>query len=255
MAERTGVEAERLDRVSKGYAHDPEDPDVFPFLGNYYRVAPPPGRVTRPNDADVQAILKWVRDARRRADLVIVSLHAHEQAPGDREQPADFIRSFAHAMIDAGVDIVAGHGPHMLRPIEMYRRKPIFYSLGNFVGQNELLHKLPADAYDKFRIDPSVTPAELFRIRSQDDTRGFPSDIRYWQSMMPICQYDSDFNLIGIEIHPITLSLGEANHRRGRPKLATGSEASEILAKVQHLSRPWETEISSADLTAIVELD
>jgi poly-gamma-glutamate capsule biosynthesis protein CapA/YwtB (metallophosphatase superfamily) len=235
MADKTGVERERQDRVSKGYAHEPEDPAVFPFLGNFYRVADPPGRVTSPHQGDLDAILKWVREARRRADLVIVSLHAHEQAE-DREQPAEFIRTFAHAVIDAGADMLAGHGPHMLRPMEIYNGKPIFYSLGNFVGQNELLYKLPADCYDKFKIDQSVTPGEMFWIRSQGDTRGFPSDIRYWQSVMPVCHYDEAFNLTGIDVYPVTLSLGEANHRRGRPKLATGDEARDILRKFADLS-------------------
>ena len=51
--------------------------------------------------------------------------------------PADFIPIFARAVIDAGADVFVGHGPHVLRGIEIYKGKPIFYSLSNFIFQNE----------------------------------------------------------------------------------------------------------------------
>lgn len=41
-------------------------------------------------------------------------------------------------MIDAGADVVVGHGPHILRGIEVYKRRPIFYSLANFIFENDL---------------------------------------------------------------------------------------------------------------------
>ena len=42
----------------------------------------------------------------------------------------------AHWAIDQGADLFAGHGPHFLRGIEIYKNRPIFYSLGNFIFQN-----------------------------------------------------------------------------------------------------------------------
>ena len=242
MADRLGVEAERQERVRRGFGHEPADPDIFPYLGHNYRISDTPGVHRAPDPDDLNAILKWVREARRRADIVIVSLHAHEQG-SDRDDPADFIQAFAHAVIDEGADMLAGHGPHLLRPIEIYNGKPIFYSLGNFVGQNELLYKLPADCYQKFKIDPDVTPGEMFRIRSQDDSRGFPADIRYWQSVMPRLAYNSDFELTGIDLFPVTLSLGDASHRRGRPRLATGQEATEILERLSSISERFGSRI------------
>lgn len=77
-----------------------------------------------------------------RHDIVIVSFHgggegegastlpfAHEIYQG--EDRGDVVE-FAHAVIDAGADLVIGHGPHVLRPIELYRDRLIAYSLGNF---------------------------------------------------------------------------------------------------------------------------
>ncbi len=64
------------------------------------------------------------------ADVVVVSLHA-----GDEYAPREnaLQRDFAHAAIDAGADIVVGHHPHVLEPIEIYRGRLICYSLGNYV--------------------------------------------------------------------------------------------------------------------------
>lgn len=77
------------------------------------------------------------------ADIVVVTFHGgaegkratHVKVGMDRmggEKRGD-LRRFTHAMIDAGADVVVGHGPHVLRAIEFYRGHPIAYSMGNFV--------------------------------------------------------------------------------------------------------------------------
>ena len=71
-----------------------------------------------------------VRQAKQKADFVIVSMHAGiEYVP----TPSDFQINFAHAAIDAGADLVIGHHPHVVQTMENYKGKYIFYSLGNFV--------------------------------------------------------------------------------------------------------------------------
>ncbi|MFC7556998.1 hypothetical protein ACFQU7_39500 [Pseudoroseomonas wenyumeiae] len=56
--------------------------------------------------------------------------------------------------------------------------------------------------------------------------------------MMPVCTY-AEGRLSGIEIHPVTLGLGEARHLRGRPRLAEGEEAQSILGRFAALSAPF----------------
>ena len=75
-------------------------------------------------------------------DIVIVSFHGGAECNGAEVLP--FAREtfagedrgnvveFAHAMVDAGADIVLGHGPHVVRPLEIYRDRLVAYSLGNF---------------------------------------------------------------------------------------------------------------------------
>jgi poly-gamma-glutamate capsule biosynthesis protein CapA/YwtB (metallophosphatase superfamily) len=79
---------------------------------------------------DPAAVVEDVRAARPRADLVIVSLHwgAEYAARPSREQV-----ELAHAIIDAGAELVVGAHPHVIEPLEHYHRAWIAYSLGNFV--------------------------------------------------------------------------------------------------------------------------
>ncbi len=252
IADRLGLEQQRLERIHLGFAFPPETADIFPFLDANFREADQPAIKTVPKAQDLEAIVTWTRDARARADTLVVSFHGHEQG-ANKEDPPEFVRDFAHRMIDEGADVVVGHGPHLLRGLELYRGKPIFYSLGNFVGQNELVQKLPADAYERFRVDPSKTPSELFRIRTGGDTKSFPADKRYWQTVMPICHFDNG-RLDRIEVVPISLGHGEASHRRGRPRRAEGTEANEILARFAALSEEFGTMIEREGERGVVSM-
>jgi poly-gamma-glutamate synthesis protein (capsule biosynthesis protein) len=185
----------------------------------------------------LEAIAQWVREARGRADLVVLSLHAHEQG-ATPEDPAEFIPPFCRRMIEEGADIVVGHGPHLLRGMEMHRGRPIFYSLGNFVAQNELTQRLPADSYDLFKVPQDRTPGAMYRQRHDDDRKGFPADRRYWESVVPVCTFEGGA-LRGIEFYPVAMGFGLPPHRRGRPKPVTGAEARAILDRFAALSRPF----------------
>jgi len=93
---------------------------------------------------DITAAKKLVRKAARSADVVVVTMHAGAEG-SDRqhvrrgtelflgENRGDSMR-FAHAVVDAGADLVVGSGPHVLRGMEWYRGRLIAYSLGNFAG-------------------------------------------------------------------------------------------------------------------------
>ncbi|MGH9679141.1 MAG: CapA family protein, partial [Candidatus Acidiferrales bacterium] len=98
-----------------------------------------PGIVTTPDPQDVAELTRSIREAREMADYVVAYIHAHEQIPGNVEVPAQFLVAYAHAAIDAGADVFAASGPHVLRGIEIYKGRLIFYSLGNFVFENDLV--------------------------------------------------------------------------------------------------------------------
>jgi poly-gamma-glutamate synthesis protein (capsule biosynthesis protein) len=62
-----------------------------------------------------------------RADVVVASCHW-----GLHKEVFAYMREIAHAAIDAGADLVIGHGPHYSLPVEVYKNRAIFYGLGSF---------------------------------------------------------------------------------------------------------------------------
>lgn len=77
-------------------------------------------------------------------DVLVVTFHGGKEGPtairtpdGPEflgKEPRGSLRRWARAVLDAGADAVVGHGPHVLRGVEFYKGKPIFYSLGNFLN-------------------------------------------------------------------------------------------------------------------------
>jgi len=102
----------------------------------YYEAAEPyqPGNPalvhTFPYQEDIAAMKEDVEKAKRMADVVVVALHfgLHFR----RAVLADYQPEVAHAAIDAGADVIIGTHPHLLKAVEVYKGKVIFYSLGNF---------------------------------------------------------------------------------------------------------------------------
>jgi poly-gamma-glutamate synthesis protein (capsule biosynthesis protein) len=77
-----------------------------------------------------ERVASQIARAKGTADLVVVSFHWGKEL---HALPEPYQRDFAHTAVDAGADLVLGHHPHVLQGIELYRGKPIVYSLGNFV--------------------------------------------------------------------------------------------------------------------------
>lgn len=100
---------------------------------------------------DEQRISAEIKHARSAADMVVVTVHGGKEgviaigAPSGDEYFMDEYRGdilkFSHLAIDSGACAVFGHGPHVVRPFEIYKDKPIFFSLGNFVGYRSLSTK------------------------------------------------------------------------------------------------------------------
>lgn len=97
---------------------------------------------------DIPRAIQLVREAKKNAKLVIVSMHVGAEGAQAQHTPnqdeifhqenrGNSIK-FAHAVVDAGADLVLGHGPHVLRAMELYKDRLIAYSLGNFVGYRTL---------------------------------------------------------------------------------------------------------------------
>lgn len=87
----------------------------------------PPEILTWADPAYLAQYREDIAALRSKADIVVASHHW-----GLHEDVLQYMTEIAHAAIDAGADIVVGHGPHFSLPVEVYKGKPVFYGLGNF---------------------------------------------------------------------------------------------------------------------------
>lgn len=212
------------------------------------------GVVTVPDPRDLAEITHSIRDAREMADYVVTYVHAHEQIPGDVEIPAQFVAGYAHAAIDAGADVFAASGPHVLRGIEIYKGKVIIYSLGNFIFENDLVVHQPTDLYRTFGLGLDALTAEVYDARSDHDRRNWPAEPRDWQSVVANVVFRNG-RPAEINLTPISLGYGATRPNRGIPRLAEPAMATQILERLQKLSQPFGTNIAIKNGIGTITID
>jgi poly-gamma-glutamate synthesis protein (capsule biosynthesis protein) len=208
---------------------------------------------TAPEKEDVTEIAAVVKNASRLADYTLVTIHAHEGLPQNRAMPAQFLATFARAMIDAGADLFVGHGPHVLRGIEMYNGKPIMYSLGDFIFQNETVLRLPSENYERYGLDVSAGVSDFNDSRYDNDKSGFPADREIWEAVVARPTWQGK-RLTELALHPISLGFGKGRTERGRPVLADPATGTKILDDLIQRSAPFKTRITIRDGVGYVEL-
>ena len=228
------IEQELFPGGRRGLVEAPKT-EAFNFLGNDFVAGAPADVVTSSDARDLQGIVAGVRRARRNADFVLVSIHGHE-AHRDRESPAEFLVEFAHACIDAGASAFIGHGPHVLRGIEIYKGKPIFYSLGNFIFEAESMRQIPQEIYDTCGIS-GEDPSDFF----DRAMKGF-ADETYWESVVAQVSY-RDGGLSELKLFPVDLQSGLPRAERGMPVRANAEKSRRILERMAKLSQAFGTKL------------
>ena len=122
-------------------------------------------RATEPwvRPLDLEPALEAVREARGRADLVVVSIHwgnEYQHLPTKRQ------RDIARSLVDAGCDVLLGHHPHVLQPLELLevqgRKALVAYSLGNFISNQDRMYR-----------------ADLFPVAGGDNRDGAALQVRF----------------------------------------------------------------------------
>jgi poly-gamma-glutamate capsule biosynthesis protein CapA/YwtB (metallophosphatase superfamily) len=230
----------------------PASGDAVNFFGRRFVAGTTAEVRTEPNPEDVTEIAAVVRNASRLADYTVVTIHAHEGG-ANRAVPAQFLVTFARAMVDAGADLFVGHGPHVLRGIEMYNGKPIMYSLGDFIFQNETVLRLPSDNYEPFGLGAEAGVADFNDRRYDNDRSGFPADREIWEAVVAMPTWQGK-RLTALALHPISLGFGKSRTERGRPVLADAATGKKILDDVIQRSTPMGTRITVRDGVGYVEL-
>jgi len=199
-----------------------------------------------PLESDVKNMEDDIVLAKRHNDIVIVALHnhdlSHHRAFGiqDHTPPNDQI--MYRRAIDAGADMVVGSGPHVLRGIEIYKGKPVFFSLGDFIYQYRTPDRIPIDLIHQ-RDGEIERPANV----SVWDRRDAPQTFECVMLRMTI----NGEKLKRIELIPVTID--DEGPLYGVPRLAGEKRGSEIITALRKLSLPANTRIVTKGWYAEVE--
>jgi poly-gamma-glutamate synthesis protein (capsule biosynthesis protein) len=227
-------------RRPSAVAADTALPRQLMVLDQVYQLADKPGLSFRINQFDLKDIMQSVNTARKNSDFTVFTIHAHQSATGEDDTnpvPADYLVQLFHSVVDAGADVVAGHGNHLLRGIEIYKGKPIFYGLASFVFSGR-----PAG------LNMGYEP----RMLSQPGPSGPPSDqsirrlengetLTMWESIIATTTWEGG-KLKEIRIYPIDLNAA-GTKPKGVPSFAAPPLAKKILEEMQRISAPYGTKI------------
>lgn len=193
------------------------------------------------NPRDEERILREIRNASRQADYVVVTSHSHE--PGNNSvEPPPWMIEFTKKCIDAGATTYIIHGPHQLRGIEIYKGRPIFYSLGNFIFHNETIDPMPADHYEQYGLPDTALASDLYDARFRNGTSGFPSSPVWYESVVarPIFR---GTELANLSLYPIDLAQKAPRSQRGTPRLADAATGRKIIDRLAQQSAKFGTTI------------
>jgi poly-gamma-glutamate synthesis protein (capsule biosynthesis protein) len=149
--------------VPKGFEAGPNRPGVAPIRATtaYEQVdwqpGAPPRILSKAHPEDLAAMVEDIEKLRPRVDVLVVSMHW-----GVHFVPAViamYQREVGHAAIDAGADLILGHHAHILKGIEVYKAKAIFFSLCNFSADWSPQRVVQTHLYDFYHweIDPEYT--------------------------------------------------------------------------------------------------
>jgi len=198
-------------------------------------------KFTSCNKHDLARTLDAIKDAQYIADYVVVMLHSHEIKANDMSEPDDFAIEFAHACIDAGACAIIGNGTHQLKPIELYKGKPIFYSLGNFCFQSNVLEYQPEDLREKFNLPP-ISDVQSLARRNREWTIGLHTQDINFISYIPYMEFEGG-ELTHLELKPIELGFKNSRTFKGIPYPANEQDSVRIFERLRELSAPYGTKM------------
>jgi poly-gamma-glutamate capsule biosynthesis protein CapA/YwtB (metallophosphatase superfamily) len=173
------------------------------------------GRDVKVDEADLSRNLATITSAAEEGCFVIAYLHHHHWAPIWSQVP-EWVGAVAKKCIDAGAAMFVSHGAPVLQPVEIYRGRPIFYSLGNFV----------------------------FHVRSVNS----PWKAReVWESVVGLCTFGVDGKLASMCFHPVAIGGNEVSRSydlemRLVPEVVDGADAQRILHRFREHSAKFGTE-------------
>jgi Bacterial capsule synthesis protein PGA_cap len=172
----------------------------------------------------LEAMIDDVEALRRRVDVLLVVFHKGIGHLPSRV--ADYERQVAHAAIRAGADVVTGHHAHICRGVEVYRGKPIYHGLGNFVAVTRALAIQPGTERD----DWSRQRREHFGFEPDPETPHLPWHPEAKNTMIASLSWDEDLRMRAGLIPCLINKVGQPE------PFGNGRQGQQVLTYVEHIT-------------------
>lgn len=225
-----------------------DEPNRVQIFTTNYMSGPRPGEYHyEMNRADRQGNVIATRTTKEYGDFAIFTMHVHQnrfafQDFSHDHYPTRFLIDFAHELVDNGADMYVGHGNHTIQGVEIYKGRPIFYNLGNFV-----LHEILLDGED---IPSGMTALEHDEIVTERLQQ--PQNL---MALVAVTAYQNG-RLTEVRLHPVDLGVGKTRpwSRMSIAQTPAPALARDILRAVQDYSKPFGTEIAIENGVGVIRV-
>jgi poly-gamma-glutamate synthesis protein (capsule biosynthesis protein) len=203
------------------------------------------------NPEDFRQIEDNIRDGKFFSHFMVATIHTHESAAAYErmhfsDHPTDFLTTLARASIDNGADAFVGHGVHVLRGVEIYKGRPIFYGLGEFVRQMEFAW---GNSY-LAPVDPRKPDATIAERKVEGIYRAGREPVNY-QGVIGWSRYEHG-QVAEVRLYPVDLGYDAPIADAGMPRLASPAVARAVLERMQKLSAPFGTTITIEGAVGVI---
>lgn len=217
----------------------PEENGYFNFGGIFFEENVTEGKLTYCNENDKTRLLREIKKAKKECDYVVLLFHSHQIKHNSYTEPDYFLEEICRTAIDYGADIIFGSGTHQLKPIEIYKKRPIFYSLGNYIFQFHLINKLPWDFWDKYHYNENIRADVALRIKTKNGTIGLETDFKNYISILPIISF-RESEIESIDLVPIDLNFANGD-LKGLPSIGDYKTCKYVFETLKDISKEYGT--------------
>ena len=271
-----GVTAEQMAQL-RAIAGDTGTGSDLKAFGTQFRVMERPGEHSFDMDPkDLRAVLTQIKTGKQASDFMASNFHWHQNRYDFQHYsydhfPADFEIKFAHMAIDQGDDFFLAQGVHTIKGVEIYKGKPIFYGVSNFVFQSAIMPQgkgslppvpgetatrrggaLPEGAGGRGARGSQQTAGD--EIPGEHDNQGFWQLKANLEALLAYAHYENA-QLTEVRSYPVDLGqTPRVGSQLGIPKRPTPAVANKILNEVIEYSKPWGTKITIEDGVGIIRI-
>ena len=252
--------------VLREIAHESGGGDLSAF-GTHFRVMEMPGEHSFDmNQQDLTEILTQIKTAKEASDFLAVNVHWHQNRYDFQHYsydhfPADFEIKFAHAAIEEGADLVVGEGVHTIKGVEIYKGKPIYYGVSNYMFQAGLMPTLGQGATSLASMAGASLPgtrapdtAGHDEITGEHQMQGFYELRPNLEALLAWSHYEGG-RLREVKIYPVDLGQTyRPTDQAGIPMKPSPAVADKILTEVSVYSKPFGTQIQNEDGVGVIKL-